>query len=121
MSKKDLTPFAATHPGDLIKDELQARKMTQKQLAQIAGIAESVLSEIINGKRSISINSAVALEKALEIPADYWINLQSQYDLDSSAIAVRDNKKATATLTIPVRDRRLLQEIARKFGWACVF
>lgn len=121
MSKKDLTPFVATHPGELIKDELQARKMTQKQLAQLAGIAESVLSEIVNGKRSISINTAIALEKAFEIPADYWVNLQSQYDLDSSVIAVRNTKKATATLTIPARDRRLLQEIAHKFGWACVF
>ena len=77
MSKKELIPFAATHPGDLIKDELQARKMTQKQLANLAGIAESVLSEIIHGKRSVSLNTAIALEKSLEIPADYWMNLQT--------------------------------------------
>lgn len=121
MNNKKLTPFSATHPGELIKDELLARNITQKRLAELAGIAESVLSEIINGKRSISINTAIALERAIEIPADYWMNLQSQYDLDTSAIAVRDSKKATVTLTIPARDRRLLKEIAHKFGWACVF
>ena len=33
MSKKNMTPFVATHPGEMIKDELKARKMTQKQLA----------------------------------------------------------------------------------------
>ena len=121
MNNNNLTPFTATHPGELIKDELLARNITQKRLAELAGIAESVLSEIINGKRSISINTAIALERAIEIPADYWMNLQSQYDLDTSAIAVRDSKKATVTLTIPARDRRRLKEIAHKFGWACVF
>lgn len=121
MSKKDLTPFVATHPGELIKDELQARNMTQKQLAQLAGIAESVLSETINGKRSISVNTAIALEKALEIPADYWMHLQTQYDIDSSAIAQRTGKKETATVTIPIQDHHLLKDLARKFGWACVF
>ena len=70
MNKKELIPFAATHPGELLKDELKERKMTQKQLANDTGIKPSVLSETINGKRSISLNVAVALEKALGIPAD---------------------------------------------------
>ncbi|MCR4773659.1 MAG: helix-turn-helix domain-containing protein [Prevotella sp.] len=55
MSKNNLTPFAATHPGEMIKDELKERKMTQKQLADITGIKQSVLSETINGKRSVSL------------------------------------------------------------------
>ena len=70
MNKKELIPFAATHPGELLKDELKERKMTQKQLANDTGIKPSVLSETINGKRSISLNVAVALENALGIPAD---------------------------------------------------
>ena len=77
-----MKPLVATHPGELIKDELKSRKMSQKQLAQLSGIAESVISEIINGKRSVSHNTAIALEKALKIPADYWMCLQTQYDLD---------------------------------------
>lgn len=121
MSNKNLTPAIATHPGELIKDELKERGITQKQLAQMSGIAESVLSETINGKRNVSLNTALALEKSLEIPADIWLNMQTQYDLDTSAIAERDGKKETATVTIPARDHRLLQEVARKFGWACMF
>ena len=70
MNKNNLTPFAATHPGEMIKDELKERGMTQKQLAMEAGIKPSVLSETINGKRSVSLNVALALEKALGIPAD---------------------------------------------------
>ena len=83
-TKKELIPFVATHPGELIKDELKARGMTQKQLANETGIKPSVLSETINGKRSISLNVAVALEKVLDIPADMWMNMQTQYDLDKA-------------------------------------
>ena len=121
MSKKELTPFVATHPGEMIKDELAARGMTQKQLAEMTGIKRSVLSETINGKRSVSLNMAVALEKALSIPADIWMNMQTQYDLDMVSITERDNQRETITISIPVRDHNLLQELVRKFGWACVF
>lgn len=121
MSKKNPTPFVATHPGEMIKDELKERGMTQKQLAEKTGIKTSVLSETINGKRSVSLNVAVALEKALDIPADIWMNMQTQYDLDSAHIAERDNQRETVTVTIPVQDRNLLREIVRRFGWACVF
>ena len=120
-NKNNLTPFAATHPGEMIKDELKERGMTQKQLATEAGIKPSVLSETINGKRSVSLNVALALEKALDIPADIWMNLQTQYDLDTANIAERGNQRETVSVTIPVRDRALLQELVRKFGWACVF
>jgi plasmid maintenance system antidote protein VapI len=80
-----------------------------------------VLSETINGKRSASLNVAVALEKVLDIPADIWMNMQTQYNLDSANIAERDNQRETVAVTIPVRDRNLLQELVRKFGWACMF
>ncbi len=120
MNKKNLPPIIATHPGELIKDELKERKMTQKQLANETGIKPSVLSETINGKRSISLNAAVALERVLGIPADMWMNLQMQYDLDSAHIAERDNQRETISVTIPIRDRNLFRELARKFGWACM-
>lgn len=117
---KELVPFVATHPGELIKDELKERGLTQKQLSQMTGIAASVISETITGKRSVSLNMAIALESALGIPADMWMNLQTQYDLDSANIEKRNNQRETIPVTIPVRDRALLKEIARKFGWACM-
>ena len=120
MNKKDLTPFVATHPGEMIKDELRERNMTQKQLATETGIKPSVLSETINGKRSVSLSMAIALQKALDIPADIWMNLQTQYDLDTANIAERDTQRETIAVTIPIRDRNLLRELVRKFGWACM-
>ena len=94
--------------------------MTQKQLAAEMGVKPSVLSETVNAKRAVSVNLALALEKALGIPADIWLNMQTQYELDVASIAERDNQRETIKVTIPVRDRGLLKEIARKFGWACV-
>ena len=120
MNKKEYTPIFATHPGELIRDELKERGMTQKQLAAAMDIKPSVLSETVNGKRSISVNMALALERVLGIPADIWMNMQSQYDLDVAGIAERENQRETIKVTIPVRDRGLLKEIARKFGWACM-
>ena len=120
MNKDNITPFVATHPGEMIKDELRERKLTQKQLALETGIKPSVLSETINGKRPVSKNMALALEQTLGIPADIWLNLQTQYDLDSVRIAEGNNLRETVSVTIPINDRNLLKEIARKFGWACM-
>ena len=78
MSNTEQKPFISTHPGELIRDELKARRMTQKRLAEITGVKASVISETITGKRAVSLNMAVALEKALGIPADMWMNLQTQ-------------------------------------------
>ena len=121
MNNNIITPFVATHPGEMIKDELKERNMTQKQLSELTGIKPSVLSETINGKRSISLSVAMALEKAMGIPAEIWMNLQTQYDIDSANIEERNKQKETVSITIPVSDLNLLREISRKFGWACMF
>ena len=104
-----MTPFVATHPGEMIRDELQARSMTQKQLSVATGVKQSVLSKTVNGKRSISLNVANALEMALAIPAEIWLNMQTQYNLDTSPIAERDSQQETVAVTLLARDRKLLQ------------
>ena len=120
MNKESLTPFVATHPGEMIKDELKERKMTQKLLAEQTGIKASVLSETINGKRSVSLSVAFAIEKVLGVPADVLMNMQTQYDLDMANMATRGNESEKVEVIIPVKDRNLLKEIARNFGWACM-
>ena len=121
MNNNRITPFIATHPGEMIKDELKERHMTQKQLSELTGIKPSVLSETINGKRSVSLSVAMALEKAMGIPAEVWMNLQTQFDIDSASIKERNKQKETVSIIIPVGDLNLLREISRKFGWACMF
>ena len=94
MANKTITPFGATHPGTLIKDELEFRKdITQKDLAVLLGVLPSFLNEIIHGKRPVTADLAILLEKTLEIPADYWMKFQSQYEIDSAKIKEKNIEK----------------------------
>ncbi len=82
-----ITPFEATHPGILIKDELEFREdLNQKDLAEMLSVKPSFLNEVIKGKRPITADLAILLEKTLEIPADYWMKFQSQYEIDCARI-----------------------------------
>lgn len=89
-----ITPFEATHPGILIKDELEVRDdIKQKDLAELLGVKPSFLNEIIKGKRPITADLAILLEKILEIPADYWMKFQSQYEIDCARIKEKNINK----------------------------
>lgn len=94
MATNTLIPFEATHPGTLIKDELEVRHdITQKDLAILLGVQPSFLNEIIKGKRSVTADIAILLEKALGIPADYWMKFQSQYEIDCAKIKEKNITK----------------------------
>ena len=70
------------HPGEIISDILEERNLTQKELAQRAGVSETFLSEVIRGKKDISKELAMGLECALEVPRSFWLNLQANYDAE---------------------------------------
>ena len=111
-------PFMAVHPGMMIKPELDERGISQKEFAKMLGTQPSHLSEVLNGKRALTTELAVKIENAIGLPAKILLSAQTRYELES---AVEDNLHETVAVTIPVRDRNLLQELVRKFGWACVF
>lgn len=81
MIANNLTPFEPTHPGELIKDELEASNLTQAKLAESIGVKPSLLNEIIKGKRAVNTEMALLIEAALNIPADLLLNLQSDYNM----------------------------------------
>lgn len=81
MIANNLTPFEPTHPGELIKDELEARHLTQACLAESIDVRPSLLNEIIKGKRGVNTEMALLIEAALDIPADLLLNLQSDYNM----------------------------------------
>jgi HTH-type transcriptional regulator / antitoxin HigA len=87
-TQKNILPFEATHPGILIKDELKASRpdLKQKDLAKELGVKASFLNEIIKGKRPVTADLAILLEKIFEIPANYWMKFQSQYEIDKARI-----------------------------------
>lgn len=96
MATNNITPFEATHPVELVKDELKARGMSKKELATRMNIQQANLSRLLRGGTSISVDIARKLEQALGIPADYWISLQLQYDKDCAAIAQREEEERSA-------------------------
>ncbi len=108
----------AVHPGMMIKPELDERGISQKEFAKMLGTQPSHLSEVLNGKRALTTELALKIENTLGLPAKILLSAQTQYELESTA---EDNQHEAVTVTIPVRDRNLLQELVRKFGWACVF
>ena len=69
----------ATHPGNVLKKELKARGIKQKDFAKVIGMPAPNLSELINGKRNITESIAIKLEEALGIPFQNWMNLQNRY------------------------------------------
>lgn len=73
--------FYPSHPGEVIKDELEERGNSQRKFADSIGIGYSVLNEILNGRRSISTTSALMFEAALDIPADSLLKMQMKYNM----------------------------------------
>ncbi len=88
-------PFRAIHPSEIIKDEIKARCMTQKELADRMGMQQSNLSRLLKGE-NITPLIAQKLEDAIDIPADFWMRLQNQYDKDVKSIAARDEREKAA-------------------------
>ena len=81
MIANNLTPYEPTHPGSLIREELEECKMTQAKLAEQIGVSLSLLNEVVNGKRNINTELALLLEAALGISAHIWLDLQSDYNM----------------------------------------
>lgn len=81
MIANNLEPFEPTHPGELLKDEIEYRNISQKQLAADMGVSYTVLNDIVRGKRPVNTKFALLCEQALNIPAYMLLRLQADYDM----------------------------------------
>ena len=94
MIANNLTPFIPTHPGDIINDEIEYRGITQRQISETTVIAYSVINEVLNGKRPVTIEYALLIGKALDLDAGTFIRMQSEYDMQMA----QRNKSFTTRL-----------------------
>lgn len=78
MRKAHITPV---HPGDVLKDELEEIELTQTALAHHIGVLPRTINEICRGKRGISADMAVKLSKALGGSPQFWLSLQTNWEL----------------------------------------
>lgn len=100
MIANNITPFEPTHPGELIKDELESRNLTQAKLAESIGVSCSLINEIVKGKRSVSTELALLIEAALDIPADLLLNLQGAYNMQKAKSDASFMKRLSAIRNI---------------------
>jgi addiction module HigA family antidote len=69
------------HPGRLLKRELSARGLSANRLALDLGVPSGRITDILNGRRSITADTAVRLGRYFGIRPQFWLDLQSQYDI----------------------------------------
>lgn len=73
------TPAEAFAPGEYLRDEIDERGWTVTEFAEIIGRPLQAVSEILNGKKEITTETAVALGEALGTSPALWLNLQTNY------------------------------------------
>ena len=83
MVEEKLKPV---HPGEVLLEEfLKPLKISQNRLAIDIGVDSRRINEIVNGKRSITADSALRLARYFGVSPDFWMGLQMDYDLDVAA------------------------------------
>lgn len=78
------TPFTPIHPGEIIKDELEERGVSQRLIASQIGVSYSQFNEILNGKRALTSEIALLLEASLDIEAQSLMKIQIDYNLQQA-------------------------------------
>jgi len=95
MSKRGFDP---THPGEILLEEfLRPMGISQYRLAKDMSVLQRRISEIVQGKRAITADTALRLERFFAMEAQFWLNLQSRYDLlrAEAALEKRLDKEVT--------------------------
>ncbi|WP_075556090.1 HigA family addiction module antitoxin [Parabacteroides timonensis] len=73
--------FIPYHPGELLKEELECRKIKQKDFALKIGVSTTLLNDILNAKRPVTAEFALLMEAALGINADLLVKMQARYTM----------------------------------------
>lgn len=73
--------MAAIHPGRILKRELVSRELSANKLALALRVPSGRITSILNGKRAITSETALRLGRYFDNSAQFWMNLQTRYDL----------------------------------------
>jgi addiction module HigA family antidote len=85
----------AFHPGEFLAEELEERGMSGSDLARALNIPQNRISEILNGKRSVTVDTALRLARWMGSSPQYWLNLQQIHDLRIAEEQIGDEIKRT--------------------------
>lgn len=110
--QNEYMPDYVVTPGEVLEFELELRGMKQQELAKRTGLTPKHIGALVNSKSSITPETAIKLERAIGMPAQYWMNLESQYQ---EALARKTEETAL------LRDLDWLKQIPVaamvKLGW----
>jgi addiction module HigA family antidote len=104
MIANNLTPYKPVHPGEVLKEEIEYRGISQRKLAAQMGVSYTVLNEVLNCKRPVTTEYAMLFEAALGIESGIFIRMQADYNLQvakqnkSFAERLAQIRKAVAAL-----------------------
>ena len=79
----------AIHPGEFLKEALNELSLTQAQFARAIGVSAMRISHVINGTRPVTAELALLFGRAFKQSPQYWLNLQSAYDLKTAQRTIR--------------------------------
>lgn len=86
------------HPGEILREEfLEPLQITQYRLAKSLSVPPRRINEIVHGKRGITADTALRLERFFGTSAQFWLNLQSHYDLEVQRDLLADRLDAEVT------------------------
>ena len=88
MATSKLAPI---HPGEVLLEEfLEPMQLSQYRLAKDISVPPRRINEIVHGKRAVTADTALRLARYFATTARFWLNLQTQYDLDTEADRLGD-------------------------------
>jgi addiction module HigA family antidote len=88
MTKRDFPPI---HPGEILLTEfLEPIGVSQYRLAKDIGVTPRRVNEIVHGRRAITADTALRLGRFFGMEAQFWLNLQSHYDMELAMEALED-------------------------------
>jgi addiction module HigA family antidote len=86
-------PGVAIPPGEHLAEELEARKMSQSELARRMGRPIQAINEIVRGVKQITGATALQLEEVLGLSAEFWMNLEVNYQLTKARLARKGRQR----------------------------
>src|SRR5215471_828269 len=104
-------PRPAIHPGEILADELEELSMTCTELARQIKVPTNRITQIVQGKRSLSGDTALRLGHWFGTSAQFWLNLQSAYD-----IRVTQQQAGAEIARLPTRAARAPNQERRVAG-----
>ncbi|MCM2340186.1 HigA family addiction module antitoxin [Rhodoferax sp.] len=96
--KTPVNGMPAIHPGEFLRETLEDMGLTQTAFAEVIGVSPMRVSHLLRGDRPVTAELALRLGRALGQSPQYWLNLQTAYDLKVAQETLKDSLQAVREL-----------------------